>query len=92
MDINPLAYYLKLNIPIIVGIGAEDKSVPVESALFLEAMFKEAGKHNLTLKVFPSADHRLEANGVNHRREFLGEVSRLLKKGNGADKTVLLVN
>ena len=34
MDIDPLPDFLKLNIPIIVGIGEKDESVPVESAFF----------------------------------------------------------
>jgi pimeloyl-ACP methyl ester carboxylesterase len=80
MDIDPLSDYLKLNIPIIIGIGENDRSVPVESALFLDAKFKEAGKNNLILKVYPGADHRLNGDGVSHRDEFFAELSRLLQR------------
>ena len=79
MDIDPLPDFLKLNIPIIVGMGEKDESVPVESALFLDAKFKEAGKNNFTLKVYPESDHRLNGNGASHRSEFFAELSRLLQ-------------
>ncbi|MFA6051747.1 MAG: alpha/beta hydrolase [Methylobacter sp.] len=80
MDIDPLPDFLKLNIPIIIGMGEKDESVPVESALFLDAKFKEAGKNNLTLKVYQESDHRLNGNGVSHRDEFFAELSRLLQR------------
>lgn len=76
---EPLPDFLKLNIHIVVGIGEKDESVPVESALYLESKFKEAGKSNLTLNVYPGADHRLSGNGISHRSEFFAELSRLLQ-------------
>jgi pimeloyl-ACP methyl ester carboxylesterase len=79
MDIDPTPYFLKLNIPILVGIGEQDESIPVESARFLETTFKETGKNNLILHVYPGADHRLNSNGVSYRREFFAELSRLLQ-------------
>lgn len=79
MDIDPLPDFLKLNIPILVGIGEKDESVPVESARLLETKFNEEGKRNLTIKVYPDSDHRLTANGISHRREFFTELSHLLK-------------
>lgn len=79
MDLDPLPDFLKLNIPILVGIGELDESVPVESARLLQAKFKAIGKHNLILKVYPGADHRLSGKGVSYRREFFAELSRLLK-------------
>ena len=79
MDLDPLPYYIKLDIPIMLGIGGGDLNVPMESALFLEQRFKEAGKQNLTLKVYPRANHQLQAGAVDYRREFFGEVTRMLK-------------
>jgi len=79
VDIDPLTDYLKLNIPILIGFGENDESVPVESVRFLESKFKEEGKRNLTVKVYPGADHRLNANGTSHRSDFFAELSRLLK-------------
>lgn len=78
MDLDPLPDFLELNIPIIVGIGEQDRSVPVESARFLASQFKEAGKSNLTLIVYPGADHRLSGGGISHRSDFFAELSRLL--------------
>lgn len=69
----------QINIPIFVGIGSGDESVPVESARFLESKFSEQGKHNLIVKVYPGADHRLNANGVSYRSEFFAQLSRALK-------------
>jgi pimeloyl-ACP methyl ester carboxylesterase len=79
IDIEPLPDFLKLNIPVIVGIGEQDESVPVESARFLASQFKEAGKSNLILNVYPGADHRLNGNGISHRGDFFAELSRLLQ-------------
>lgn len=80
MDIEPLPDFLKLNIPVLIGIGEQDRSVPVESARFLESQFEEAGKSKLTLNVYPGADHRLSGNGVSHRSEFFADLSRLLQQ------------
>lgn len=79
MDIDPVSDLLKLNIPVIVGIGEQDESVPVESARFLASQFKEAGKSNLVLNVYPGADHRLSGNGISHRGEFFVELSHQLQ-------------
>ncbi|RKJ95441.1 alpha/beta hydrolase [Alicycliphilus denitrificans] len=79
MDIDPIADLLKLNIPVLIGIGEQDQSVPVESVNFLETKFKEAGKDNLIVRVYPSADHRLNANGASYRNEFFAELGRLLQ-------------
>ena len=78
-DIEPLPDFLKLSIPVVVGIGEHDESIPVESAHFLASQFKEAGKSNLMLNVYPGADHRLNGNGISHRSEFFAELSRLLQ-------------
>lgn len=79
LDMDPLPDLLELNIPILVGIGEQDESVPVESAHFLAAQFKEAGKRNLVLRVYPGADHRLHGRGTAHRNEFFAELGRLLR-------------
>lgn len=79
MDLDPLPDLLHLNIPILLGIGEQDGSVAVESAQFLESKFREAGKGNLVLKIYPGADHRLRNNGMSYRGMFFGELSRLLE-------------
>lgn len=82
MDIDPVPDFLKLSIPILLGIGEKDESVPVESARFLEARFKEASKDNLIVRFYPDSNHRLSGNGVSHRSEFFAELGRLLKPTN----------
>lgn len=62
-----------------VAMGEKDESVPVESARFLEAKFKEAGKDNLVLCIYPGADHRLNAQGVSYRDRFFHELGLLLQ-------------
>jgi pimeloyl-ACP methyl ester carboxylesterase len=79
MNIDHLPDFLKLDIPVLVGIGEKDESVAVESARFLKSEFKEAGKSNLVLKIYPGADHRLSGNGVSYRSDFFAELSRLLQ-------------
>lgn len=79
MDIDPLPDYSKLEIPILVGIGEQDESVPVESARFLDFALANAGKRNLTLKVYPDADHRLNVGGQSKRADFFAELGRMLR-------------
>lgn len=85
MDLDPLPDFLKLNIPILVGIGERDESVPVESAYFLDEKFRESRKGNLVVRVYSGADHRLSSNGVSHRSEFFAELSRLLQRTTNVD-------
>lgn len=79
MDIDPIPYFIKLNIPILVGIGEKDESVPVESVYFLETKFAEIGKHNLIVRIYPGADHRLISNGLSYRDSFFADLSHLLQ-------------
>jgi len=78
MDFEPLPDFLKLNIPVVIGIGEQDESEPVESTRFLATQFKVAGKSNLILHVYPGADHRLNGKDISHRSEFFAELSHLL--------------
>ena len=79
MDLEPLPDYLKLDIPILLGIGENDESVPVESALFLKAKFKQLSKENLKVIVYSHSDHRLNEQRISHRADFFEELSRLLE-------------
>jgi pimeloyl-ACP methyl ester carboxylesterase len=80
VDKDPLPDLLKLDIPILVGIGEKDKTIPVESARFLDSQFKEQGKNNLTLKIYPGADHKLSNDGASSRKEFFTELGVWLQK------------
>jgi predicted esterase len=80
MDIDPTPDYLRLSIPVLVGFGEMDESVPVASALALQDSFRLARKENFTLRVYPGADHSLVADEINHRRAFFAELSRVLQE------------
>jgi pimeloyl-ACP methyl ester carboxylesterase len=80
LDKDPLPDLLKLDIPILVGIGEKDKVIPVESARFLDDQFKEQGKNNLTLKVYPGADHKLSNDGASSRKAFFTELSAWIQQ------------
>lgn len=79
MDMDPINDFLSLNMPVLLGIGEEDQSVPVESVRYLEAKFKEAGKTNLTVQIYPGADHRLNARDKSYRRDFFTTLSQSLR-------------
>ncbi len=48
-----------VDIPIYIFHGISDASVPVEQVYAIEESFKEKGKTNLTVSVFPDHDHDL---------------------------------
>lgn len=81
MDVDLLPDFLKLDIPILVGIGEKDANVPVESAQYLAEEFRKAGRKNLILKVYPGANHHLEAGDRSFRKEFFRELSGMLESG-----------
>ena len=78
MDYDLMPFFLRLDIPILVGMGEDDKSVPVESAYYLKSEFQRAGKENLTLKVYPKADHRLNDGDISYRKEFFSVLGSML--------------
>lgn len=63
----PLDDLLGLDIPIFLGHGREDESVPVASARAVEEAFRKAGKANLTYREYAGADHAFQqaASGSN---------------------------
>ena len=70
-DHAPLVDYLALGIPVIIGFGERDSSVPAASAHEVLRAARAAGKQNIGLVVYPGADHSLQAEGHDHLREFL---------------------
>ena len=70
---------LALEIPVLLGVGEADRSVPVESARALAAEFQAAGKRNLRLELYPGADHRLSAPGVEYLDAFFRTLGELLR-------------
>lgn len=65
---------------VLLGMGEADRSVPVASARALVAEFQAAGKPNLRLEVYPGADHRLSAPGVEYRDAFFRTLGELLRE------------
>jgi pimeloyl-ACP methyl ester carboxylesterase len=78
LDYDPIPAYLSLNIPILLAIGEDDSSVPVESVNYLINKFKEAGKNNLNATIYPNANHRLQSAGKHYREEFFSKLSSLI--------------
>lgn len=70
-DHAPQGDYLALQIPVLIGFGERDRSVPAASAQDLLRAAHAAGKQNIGLVVYPGADHSLQAQGRDHLREFL---------------------
>ena len=70
-DHAPQADYLALQIPVLIGFGERDRSVPVASAQDLLRAAHAAGKQNIGLVVYPGADHSLQSDGHDHLHEFL---------------------
>jgi len=72
LPVEPMDYFKKIDVPILVAIGEKDEMVPIESVNFLADEFKKLRKHNLTVKIFPDCNHVLtDTSGKSHRSEFL---------------------
>lgn len=78
LDIDPMPSYLRLDIPILVGIGERDQRVPVESVYYLQNQFEQRGKTNLITKVYPNADHQLNARQQNYLYSFFSSLSDMI--------------
>lgn len=86
IDLDPLPDYLALNIPILIGVGGSDRSVPVGSALSLQAEFEKVGKSNITVLVYPGAGHMLTTRTVSFRSDFFREVTLRFNLGHSDSK------
>ncbi|HFD32928.1 MAG TPA: hypothetical protein ENJ28_09525 [Gammaproteobacteria bacterium] len=80
LDMDPLEYLLSLDIPIIVAMGDKDKSVPVDSIIFLKRQFKKAGKQNLTAIIYHGADHTLRSSEKDFRHDFMKQFGEWIYK------------
>ncbi|MBI5025699.1 MAG: prolyl oligopeptidase family serine peptidase [Nitrospirae bacterium] len=75
LDLDPMDFYSKLTIPVLVGFGENDSSVPVEAVYYMKERFQALGKSNLTLFIYPGADHVLNANGKSFRPDFFKKLT-----------------
>ncbi len=73
LDVDLRKILPKLNIPITIAMGENDKSVPIESLKELKQIFKQQGKNNLIVKIYPGADHRLfsTSSSISYAPDFL---------------------
>jgi pimeloyl-ACP methyl ester carboxylesterase len=68
---DPMKYLLPLDIPILVANGANDRSTAVESARYIDSIFKTRHKSNLTYVEYKKCDHSLiDEAGKSHLPEF----------------------
>jgi len=73
LDVDIGNLLLSLDIPIVMAMGEQDESVPVETAISLKQKFAEQEKQNFHLYAFPNSDHRLydSKRSLSHTKEFL---------------------
>lgn len=63
MIVNPADFLTKVHCPVLAIFGEQDTSVPVQRSIALYNRYlKEAGNENVTIKVFPNADHSIHIN------------------------------
>ncbi|MDF0731805.1 dienelactone hydrolase family protein [Pseudomonas entomophila] len=78
LDFDPMPDYLKVDIPILIGVGEQDDSQPLASVHYLQRQFSIHGKQNLQVKVYPGVGHSLT---VDAKRDLFGELNlRLANK------------
>jgi dienelactone hydrolase len=71
---------LALTIPILIGMGDADQLVPVESAWYIRDRFVQHGKINLSLLVYPGADHGLHSTERAYLADFWLALDKYLQK------------
>lgn len=71
---------LALSIPLLIAMGENDQSVPIESAWYIRDQFALRGKSNLTLLTYPGADHGLATNRHAHLPDFWHALDLWLEK------------
>jgi pimeloyl-ACP methyl ester carboxylesterase len=75
LDVDPLPDYLKLDIPILVGVGEQDDSQPLASVHYLQSQFSQHGKQNLQVNIYPGVGHSLSAEA---KRNLFGALNMRL--------------
>jgi alpha-beta hydrolase superfamily lysophospholipase len=55
---RPLESWAHVRVPVLLAYGAEDRRVPAsESAARISATLRRSGNHDVTVRIFPGADH-----------------------------------
>ena len=64
MNVNPADYLTKVHCPVLAIFGERDTSLPVQKSIdHYERYLEEAGNENVTIELFPDADHAIHVNG-----------------------------
>ncbi len=78
--LDPMEFYNKITVPILVAQGEYDTSTPIESGRFLRDEFNKLGKTNLTFMEYKGADHILKnENGNEGLKDFYEKMNEWLK-------------
>ena len=60
MDVNPADFLTRVHCPVLAIFGEQDTSIPVDRSVVLyDRHLEEAGNHDVTIKVFPDANHTI---------------------------------
>lgn len=76
---DPLAAYAQLEIPIVVAMGAQDESVPIESGRLLQAHFAQRPHAGFRFFEFAGANHGLASAGGSQLQPFIARLVRWFK-------------
>lgn len=81
-ELAPTSNLLGLDIPILVGMGERDRSMPIEAAWRIRDRFADLGKSNLTVVTYGNADHALFDRDLNRSwlPDFWRKVDRWLDR------------
>ena len=61
LDLDPVSYWQQIKVPALVMFGELDDVVPAQtSAARITAALKLAGNGDITIKIFPRANHTIE--------------------------------
>src|SRR5258706_2794531 len=61
LDLDPVSYWQQIKVPALVMFGELDNVVPAQtSAARIAAALKLAGNRDVTIKIFPKANHTIE--------------------------------
>jgi pimeloyl-ACP methyl ester carboxylesterase len=71
MNYDPVAVLEKISVPVLEIFGEEDELVPVDKSLeILKQTFERSGNKDVTVKVFPGADHGIQIFSRRGERQF----------------------
>lgn len=61
LDLDPVVYWEQIKVPVLILFGELDDVVPIhDSANRLEAALEHAGNKDVTIRIFPGANHSIE--------------------------------